>query len=349
MAFDPERYNPVPLEVVVRPDTNLRDTAEAWAKLSDADSIPHLQAQAIASGMLSRTFIDRTQVALDKSYSGQSTFAEIQPWQQGRKTAVYFVSTPEHKFILQVAKNGGRLSDELRQDFADLIELRRKLIAGGLPVFVPKPLALTEYQGIAGFSVEYLPDHLELICQPDIGMLYAGIKLPVFKMNTAGAKTEAFEAAKESAFKAAFEAITVANANVVTDMSQIQRILSKGMYHSPFGTMMERIKEEMVASLYIVNRLTGCVPREFQIGAGDFMADPDKADYDLKLITVRGGFKDMQAELFPLWLATYEDFVDFRPDANLPPRIPYHLDFHIFNKQVILGGIAKGQAILAAA
>jgi hypothetical protein len=99
------------------------------------------------------------------------------------------------------------------------------------------------------------------------------------------------------------------------------------------------LKEEIVARLYVLFALTGKVPRAFSVSAGDFMADPNKPDFDLRLITIRGGWQELPEKKFVQWLLTRQASFPPTPEIDLPTE---HFPILDVDGRIIAAGLEKG-------
>jgi hypothetical protein len=114
------------------------------------------------------------------------------------------------------------------------------------------------------------------------------------------------------------------------------------IHPSPFYSTAEAMKIEIIARLYVIQRLLGRLPREFLLGAGDFMAnfDAQVINHDPRLITIRGGWQEVADNDFPTWIQNRKDtgIVNGRPERG---------EVFVFSDpQTILRGIREGEEML---
>lgn len=209
--------------------------------------------------------------------------------QMGRKNGVYKATTPDDlSFITIMSRGGAKSFDETIADFQNLLNLRGKLIGKGVKPFVPTVRALYAEGGISAFSVDFLSQHCEVNVE---NRTIGGETQPVLVMNTAqnGEKANEFN-----------ETFTQG----IEDHRSAEEIRARD----------RELKIRMATQLYLVHKTTGgFVPQQLCIDAGDFMADPTQSDFDLRLITVRGGWIQIPENHFFQWLSSEEEIVDKKP------------------------------------
>lgn len=313
-----------------------------WDDFSDPGSIDYETAAQAVEGILSREFIDRTIASINPHYMGSAKSVESVLVQQGRKFLIFHVlarADESYNFILVLSRGKDFRNREVKADFSNLSDLRTKLVDARLPVFVPKPYVLGEHTGLFGFSVEALDEHAEMNSLPADGFLQLGMVFPEFFINSPFPKAARFNQTQKDAFYKMVEGLRgiaqKQGKDRITDLPSLMR----GLEESDYYRRTQLIQEEIIARLCVVNRLTGCVPREFSVNAGDFVANPEKEDLDLYLTTIRGGWKIMSCDLLPLWFANLTENFLYR-DGSL---VEYPL-FH--STHVIQRGMQRGEELL---
>jgi hypothetical protein len=310
-----------------------RSTPKGWEGIERDESVSIEESHAVAAKMLTRDFVEATLVTLDPAYRPSPLSVDAKMFQLGKKCGVYLVTTTtpdkSYAFVLMMARNRGRLSSEAATDFSNLRDVRKKLKERNLPLFVPSAYHLTSAEGISGFSVEYLPNHVEMDTWPNSFFLKrAGTPYAEFVMNHESAKAQDFNKQREKHFEAFMDASWDGK-----DFRFTQALADA----SPYVQRTHAIKKAMVTRLAIINFLTGFVPREFCVNAGDFMADPEKEDFDLRLITIRGGWKEMQPELLSFWLLIHREV--FNPNGT-------PIEFPVFDAVSVAQGIDEAKKTL---
>lgn len=247
-----------------------------WHLHSQGTTMSYRENVLAAAGLLNKPFVFSTLSQRKRSVlEGGTLISDGTMIQLGIKNTIFGIDVGGDTFVLVVSKGTEKLKKGVEAEFDNLKKLREALYRRGLPMFVPQVYELARGDIVSGFSFEYLPDHAELRQNAVFG---GPRQYSFFVMNTddlPGARAY----------------------NEKIDVQQLQRWM-KG---EPTDDPNARIKTEIIARLYIVHQLTSSVPKEFAINAGDFMADPTKEDFDLRLITVRGGWeriRDLEAWLF---------------------------------------------------
>lgn len=314
-----EHTNPDGTKILFFPSPFEKD----WELHAVGTTMTYQEARVCAAGILTRSFINSTISAMDPSYNNRppnvcnATLAQI-----GKKNAIYRADIGNtHSFILVLSKGTPQLNRETQEDFRNLHSLRMKLDQRHLFPFVAQPYALAEYNGIPGFSAEYLKNHLEL--RYVIGITGDGKSYTFFEMNAEGAKADRFN--RQFTLPLATNTAPVKTIEVPSSPHYI-------------------IKKEMIARLYVMFRLMGAVPAEFSVNAGDFMADPDERDLDLRLITIRGGLRRLpRFSDFTSWLYNYGSIEPVKIDhSDTQVNVPLFNQ----NQKLIAQGITRGIQLL---
>lgn len=315
---------------------------EEWNNFSDPNSINYETAAQAVEGILNREFIDKTIASINPHYMGSAKSLESAFVQQGRKFLIFYVlarADKSYSFVFVLSRGKDFRNREVKADFSNLSDLRTTLIDAKLPVFVPKPYVLGEYTGLFGFSVEALDGHAEMNSLPADGFRQQGVVFPEFFINSPFPKAARFNQTQEDAFYKMVEGLRGIARKQGKDRITDLPSLTRGLEESDYYRKTQLIQEEIIARLYVVNRLTGCVPREFSVNAGDFVANPEKEDLDLYLTTIRGGWQIMSCDLLPLWFANLKENFLYR-DGSL---VEYPL-FH--STHVIQRGMQRGEELL---
>ncbi len=309
-----------------------RTEIKDWNRFSSVYAISKEQAQRAVEGILSHGLADETAAAM--GYRRSTAAADVSIEQQGHKFAVYKVDTGQYAFILVLSGGSRILNRELRDDCRNLGDIGKALEKEGLPVFVPRPYAIGEYDGVPGFSVEYLGRHLEAISRPATGLSQIGVPYTEFVMNSDSERAARFNENQTAAFTEMMAKSLAKKGGSIVLRAQPVRASAYYQTH-------QRIKKEIIARLYVVNMLTGYVPREFSVNAGDFMTDPDREDFDPYLTTIRGGWKGIESNLLPMWLFVHTEPITYLAEWE-------ELDFPLFDhdKALIAEGIELGKNIM---
>jgi hypothetical protein len=116
----------------------------------------------------------------------------------------------------------------------------------------------------------------------------------------------------------------------------IRSLRSQTIRNSDWYSLMRTLQIETIAKLYLLYQTLGQMPKELELSAGDFMADPLRSDYDLKLITLRGGLMEVD-DIYEFLLAhtEYDRYEGGVSIGYLP-----------FNEETIELGIAQANNIL---
>ncbi len=288
---------------------------QSWDFHTYGTKMTYGESETVAARILGRRFVDSTMTMIDPDYQGSISDYSATLIQLGKKNAIYKVDVDPYSFVLVMSKGSPKLKDELETEFKNLRGLRRLLREKHLPVFVPQSYVLGGYKGVSGFSFEYLPEHLEL------RYVFAGAEdrtYSFFAMNAVGEKADLF------------------NSRFYTPL--LENTMSSAEIDRP-DSPHYRIKTELIARLYIMHRLTGCIPAEFSVNAGDFMADPDKDNFDLRLITVRGGWRKNNS--LADWLYNQSS----EPAQMTVVGTNVAIDCPVFNKDrnIIAAGLQRGK------
>lgn len=290
---------------------------QEWSKFGNA--ITYLEGRETAAAILNRQFVETTLAMKNPGISPSVEAADVTLSQQGRKNAIHKVTVGKESFIFVMSKGTPELKEEMKREFNNLRQLREKLEERSLPLFVPQTYIMGESGKVASFSFEYLPNHLELHA---LGLLVGNKYYTGFGMVAENQKAQRFNKRAEKE--------TVKWSRLPPDKYSLDPNY--------------RIKLELIARLYIIFELTGCVPSEFSINAGDFMADPDKEDFDLRLITVRGGWQLLGDETaFGLWLYNCE-FARATPEEQ---ALDLKRPLFDYNLVILNEGWGKGKEMLS--
>ncbi len=299
-----------------------------WNYFRTPGTVSEDEAREVVSRLLSPDFvkqtIDQINPAANRSISGLT----IEYIQEGWRYAIFRVDAQTgdgiHPFILVLSKGTPQLNEEVRDDFTNLKDLRRRMVQANIAPFVPKAFELGEANGVTGFSVEYLVDHVEMNVKKSALLESYGVSFPEYWANTDtrrqffNHRSSADENALDYQLRAAPE-----------DHEVLQRIL----FSSPYICLHEGISAEIISKLYVIHTLTGCVPRDFAINAGDIMARLGSNDVDLRLTTIRGGWQRCGVARFAHWMADHtEEIPDFYGGGAVYP----------FNKRCINQGVIRG-------
>lgn len=239
--------------------------AGCWEHFAQPGTFSYPKSQQAVARMLTRDFIDDTLSRISTTYPDTYQDIAISLVQQGLKFAVYEVSLQDPAFILITSRGTTALNAEVQTDYHNLFSLRQELVKRHWPVFVPQPLSCSA----AGFSVEYLNNHLELNVLSDRKLQEQRISQTYFLINDSSDKA------------------------VTYNELQCQ---AQQTYHQDYLRRNYQIKVRMIARLWLAYLITGCLPKEFAVNAGDFMINPSKPDLDLMLTTVRGGWRKLDRE-----------------------------------------------------
>ena len=303
-----------------------------WSATMKDGTLTESEMQFMLPRLLTQKYIEETVGAMVDQEAYVSR-AEVSIMQQGEKNGIFHVasygSEGIKEFVFVAAKGKGLLSDETQEDYRNLDELYKKMKDSGVRPFIPKVYSAVEEEGLSGFSDEYLGEtHTEMISEENKGLRKVGIPYAGMNMNSSRPDAQEFNTKQASNFRALLQCVRQEGDMLI--------LSGADFYASEYHRVNNRIKSAVVARLYVVNQLTGCVPREFLINAGDVMVDLGKVDFDPKLITIRGDWKDMQPELFQFWIRTHQEYI------GLMDRDCYPL----FDPQCIAEGIEEGKALL---
>ncbi|MGE5041329.1 MAG: hypothetical protein ACM3IJ_00310 [Candidatus Levyibacteriota bacterium] len=262
--------------------------------------------------------------------------------QAGLDYAILLAETPDrsNRFIA-VAPRSKDLSPRLEQEFEDLSTARAKLEEAGVEPFIPKVYSLGAVEpGFSAFTMEYLPNHLELVSGVERSLFHAkGYAIPEFATNTPGTKSDAFTKIQEMRIKNFLVGLGLKYPDA--HAFELGKLVEWELPNSDYFKGTLDISAEIIARLYVFNAVTGCVPREFSLAAGDFMIDPDQEDFDPRLITISGGLKGMEKGLFPMWLMAHEE--QFAIDDGSGKK---EYSFHPFLGPFIKEGLLRGKRLL---
>jgi len=313
----------------------------AWDTFADEGTLGYAAMGQVVRGILRKEFVYKTIKGQDPEFDEHIDYLETELSQQGRKFGIFKVRPGNiaylyDPFILVTSRGSEKLNQEVRDDFANLKNLRAELVKRGLPAFVPQVYALGTKNGVPGFSMEYLKDHTELnwFFSPEFKGIFAdsGVYYPEFTMNGKTEVAKDYNETRYTVFKKTYGGDVFFGPRVTPD--DILPVL----HSSDFHQKNQRLKQELVAHLYVVNHVTGAIPREFAVNSGDFMVDPTKENFDLRLITIRGGWAPLSPEDFMNWAVTHKDV---NPDGIE--------DRPLLDEESVRIGIEKGRAMLAQA
>lgn len=271
---------------------------DVWFRHTKSDRLSDSDARSAVETTLSQGFVDTTLTLMDPSSFPTASETEVQLIQMGQKCNVFLVTavTPadlKYQFVLMQSKGNDRLNKALVDDFRDLQELRTALVRKGVSTFVPEPFVLGEGNGTPAFSFQFLPDHEEV--NPSLEMLMAVNGAPYCHL-VANSDSPSAEAFNQEMYRK-----IIGLPGFVYPRPEINEEVFRS---SPYYQITERLKAQMIARLYVTHKLLGKLPREFSIAAGDFMArfDVDVDNFDLQLITIRGGWEGVSRDGFKDWI-----------------------------------------------
>ena len=313
----------------------IKGIEEGWSKLSEPGAMTYEDVRFTAASLLERDFVCET-LAARGSIVGKPTTLDLRYIQGGLKNAIFLITALDEQaqdhFVLVLSKGSPGLNEQTEADFKNLGSLRDRLLTNGLPTFVPRAYVLGNANGLNGFSVEYLPRHVEMNSNPSTGLRRLGFPYTEFFMNSPEQTAMQYNLKIHQDFIDMTEIFQFNNNTVLIRAEDVR----KQRYYQ----VNQRIKTEVIARLFVVYKLTGAVPVEFSINAGDMMADPTKDDFDLRLITTRGGLVFVSEEEFPEWLYNYDDEVMIERELVIFPVFDR-------NQALIQQGIQRGEQILS--
>lgn len=308
--------------------------------------------QLIAGHILGkRKFINDTLSAKNPNYQeGEVSAVDALMIQQGHKFIVYRVEAGDYQFAFILSGGRSTLNIELQDDYKNLGDLRRFLEKKRLPIFVPKPYAISDYggisNGIAAFSVEFLAKHAEVNVRRAPKLWDMGIQLSEFYLNSPLESAIRFNQQQEVSREKVVE-------NLINGARGVRRIIITPhhiLFNSDYYQTNQMMKKGMIERLYISYLLNGSVPRHFSVNFGDTMADPQEPDFDFKIISISGGWgrrvneKGLASEsIFKAWLFHQKEYplLGNEPPESLP----------LFNEkldgQAITEGIKRGRQRLS--
>lgn len=322
-----------------------------WQRFSNFYS-PALQtldgACSIAERILGRgRFIDDTLSVMDPNYKGRVSYVDALMIQQGHRAMVFRVEVNEHQFAFILSGGTNFQNEEVRQDFGNMRMLRGSLEERRLRLFVPQTYEIIDHDGIYGMSMEFLTDHVEMNARPAPGLTEIKIPFAEFVMMPTAEKAVEFNNLQHSnaqrlLLEAARNVSHLAKGGVIPE-----EVLRKSVLDLLPGSAYYKInqggKEELSAMFYVIFQITGSVPWQFLVNAGDTMADPRKKDLDLRIITLKGLRRIRNERQFINWLYYHTEEV-IHPD----PKIG-RIRFYLFDgdETVIRAGIQKGKQMLS--
>lgn len=284
--------------------------------------LTYMQARTAAASLLTTSFLEQTFNGMRRPNLLSAREAHVVLLQHGRKNAVYGIHVGDRSFIFTISRGTSRLQQEVEMEYENLRSLRQKLREAGLPVFVPQSFAVVRGEAVSGFSIEYLSQHFEM--QADGRLVRQLPPLDRVKYHTT--------------FKMVSDDPKAKHFNDFIERNWQRWVFSK---RAKKNDPNYRIKIELIARLFLTHAVTGCIPAEFSVKAGDFMADIRKPDYDLRLITVRGGWRGLSFDQFRSWLME----VEF--SQGTPEEIAAGLQRPLFDFDpvIIKEGLQRGKRI----
>jgi len=309
-----------------------------WATFAGEGLMSQDEARENLRGLLSLEFLNQTLTAIDPEQEVSFTGLQAQLLQMGKKCNVFLVngtidSGRAYPFVVMQAK-GERLSSEIEDDYENLQEVDSVLESRGITPFVPKPYTLGKFEGVSAFSVEYLFNHDEVTPLVYPIILPNGLPYTVLIGNSGSDAVNMYNNHLRNLYR------QLAGSN-----SSVRRVdFDEDIRLSPFYSKAEALKVEIIARLYVVQRLLGKLPREFLLGAGDFMANFDSqvTGNDPRLITIRGGWQEVANNNFADWIKERED------TGIVEGRLERGKVFVFTDPLTISRGIEKGEEILSA-
>lgn len=315
--------------------------------LSDPGAMNIPQSNLIVNELLTRGFVEETLSSRDPSYRGGSVDSVfVDPFTEGLKNFIFLIHVRGRQrllqpFILVLSKGNDNLNNEVRTDYRDLKDISVQLDERRLTRFVPRPYVLGEARGFPGFSVEYLPNHYEMVCAnaPELeevfNMQFAALMMnptrPSTLLDSLNGGTELWNNKMARNYL-----IMIGKAR----QARTAALADESIRRSTFYTTEDRIKLEMIARLYMLNQLTGSVSSQFRVNAGDFMIK--LTDFDLRLITVRGGLTPKDEVQFRDWLLNFQEHT-----VNANPELERHFLLFDGNEELIKKGIDKGRQLMS--
>lgn len=303
-----------------------------WNYFRTPGTISEEEARVAVSRLLTPAFVTQTISQIDPKSESSISGLTVESIQGGFRYAIFRVDTSTgttiHPFILILSKGSPQLNEEIKADFKNLKDLYGRMVNTGIVPFVPKVFVLGEGNGIAGFSVEYLADHVEMNVKKSALLELYGAQFPVYWANT-----ETWRQLFNHHSSAAESDLDYQLRAAPDDHNVLQHILMNSRYFR----IHEGITAEIIAKLYVIHSLTDCVPRDFSINAGDIMGRLGSGDIDLRLTTIRGGWRQCGVKQFAHWMVDHrEEIPQFYGGSVIYP----------FNKRSITQGIRRGLEIL---
>lgn len=303
-----------------------------WDYFRTPDTISEDEARVAVSRLLTPGFVTQTISQIDPNSEGSISGLTVESIQGGFRYAIFRVDTSTgtnvHPFILILSKGSPQLNEEIKADFKNLKDLYGRMVNTGIVPFVPKVFVLGEGNGAAGFSVEYLADHVEMNVKKSALLESYGVQFPEYWANT-----ETWQ-----------QFFNLHSSDVESDLDyqlgtapEDQTVLTRTLFDSQYVRLHEGITAEIVGKLCVIHSLTDCVPRDFSINAGDIMGKLGIRDIDLRVTTIRGGWQQCKVEQFVQWMVDHrEEIPEFYGGGVIYP----------FNKRNITQGIRRGLEIL---
>lgn len=295
---------------------------ERWIEFGDKSQIDPLQAREIVAEILTPSFVKGSLRILSPSFNRPISEAEVQLIQQGHKNSIYLVTAAYRDFIFVLSRGTALVNQQLWEDFNNLRSLRSELQKAHISPFVPQVTMIGEHLNVPGYSSEYLGRHIELSAHPNLDLLQQGQYFTEFRMNGQTDKAETFNS------------------------QSFENGYSNPKGKDRYKKTHDRIKQALAARLSIIHKVTGGqLPREFRVNAGDFMADPFAENFDLQLITVRGGWEHVpDNEVFD-WMMSCQESVNVY--SNLTDFTTVIFPLFDNNTDIINKGISEGRRVLA--
>jgi hypothetical protein len=245
----------------------------------------------------------------------------------------------DDEFVVAASQGGEKRDQELVDDYKNLGDAYKQLDKQDLPIFVPKPY-VANLQGfyqspLRCFSMQNLSQHMEVNSR-DFSELTEVAKPPYtyFFMHSSDPLL-GFDHEYSSMVQHMMKSDVI---EAVKKLGEDDPSAGYEVGNSDHYKGARRIKEAMVSRLFLLYHVLGGVPKEFAVNAGDFMADPEKNDFDLKLITIRGGLEELPSEeAFRQWALDHNERLrrDREPDYKYPlfDKNPAIVDKGIRNAQ----------------
>lgn len=303
-----------------------------WNYFRTPGTISEDEARVAVSRLLTPAFVTQTISQIDPKSESSISGLTVESIQGGFRYAIFRVDTNigtnVRPFILILSKGSPQLNEEVRADFGNLKDLYGRMVQASIVPFVPRVFVLGERNGVAGFSVEYLADHAEVNVKKSALLESYGAQFPEYWVNT-----ETWRQLFNHHSTASESDLDYQLRTAPEDHDVLRDIL----FNSQYVRLHEGISTEIIGKLYVVHTLTGCVPRDFALNAGDIMGRLGNSDIDLRLTTIRGGWQQCGVEQFAHWMVDHKEVIpQFYGGGVIYP----------FTKRCVIQGIRRGREIL---